>query len=271
MLGAIIGDIVGSRFEFHNHKDTDFDFFAPMDHFTDDTVMTVAIADALMAKDDPRPLATRFVAYMQKWGRKYPHASYGGRFRKWIWQENPQPYNSWGNGSAMRVSPAGWVCESLRETTALAELTAIVTHNHPEGLIGAKAIADSMFLARAGATKDDIREYVRAKYGPISEGYRLDFTLDEIRPAYEFDVSCQGSCPQAIEAFLESDSFENAIRLAVSIGGDSDTIAAMTGAIAEAHYGIPKELEEQAMAYLPQEMADVVNRFRNLKAVGEKQ
>ncbi len=271
MIGAIIGDIAGSRFEFHNNKSTEFDLLVPLDRFTDDTVMTVAIADAIITEEDRRPLATKFVAYMQAYGRQFPGRGYGGRFGKWIYANDPHPYNSWGNGSAMRVAAAGWVCETLRETTALAELTAVVTHNHPEGLIGAKAIAGCIFLARTGASKEAIREYVRTAFGTVSPRYKLDFTLDEIRPSYTFNVSCQGSCPEAIEAFLESDSFEHAIRLAISIGGDSDTIAAMTGAIAEAFYGVPKEIEEAAMAFLDPALRDVVERFRGLKKVGVKQ
>ncbi len=245
MIGAIIGDIAGSRFEWNNHKSTDFALFAYPDRPTDDSVMTLAVAQAILETDkDYNLLPAAFAHSMQLLGRRYPRAGYGGRFFQWIYLEKPRPYNSYGNGSAMRVSPCGFAAESLEDAIALAQLSAAVTHNHPEGIRGAEAVAASIWLLRQGCSKGELRQFVRAHY------YKLDFTLDEIRPVYTFDVSCQGSVPQAIQAFLESEDFEDAVRKAISIGGDSDTIAAIAGSLAEACYGVPGELREQAEAYL---------------------
>ena len=236
MLGAIIGDICGSVYEFHNQG------CFP----TDDSVMTVAVARALMDSwgDSDSVIRQTLVDAMHYYGHLFPRAGYGGRFFYWLANSDRRPYNSWGNGSGMRVSPAGWMYDTLEETLHAAKLTAEVTHNHPEGIKGAQAIAAAMFLARKGKSKEEIRQFVEANF------YALDFTLDEIRPHYGFDESCQGSCPQAIEAFLEGDSFEDVIRKAISIGGDSDTIAAMAGAIAETYYGIPEELKRKASEVL---------------------
>ncbi|MCQ2567750.1 MAG: ADP-ribosylglycohydrolase family protein [Mogibacterium sp.] len=244
MLGAIIGDVCGSVYEGRRRNEKDInriELFHKDCHPTDDSIMTVAVGKALMdsagkSDDQIRELVIRSMHY---YGSLFPDSGYGGRFRQWLEFAEVNPYNSWGNGSAMRVSAAGWLYDTMEETMHVAELTADVTHNHPEGVKGAKAIATCIWLARKGASKEEIREYVNTHF------YRLDFTIDEIRPFYGFDVSCQGSCPQAIEAFLESTDFENAIRLAISIGGDSDTIAAMTGSIAEAYYGIPKEIKKK--------------------------
>ena len=247
MLGALIGDICGSVYEWDNCKNIEqIELFKDGCYPTDDSVMTVAVARALMDASgrSDRTTHTLLVDSMQYFGHLFPDAGYGGTFYHWLKDNHREAYNSWGNGSAMRVAAAGWLYDSLEETLKYARITAEVTHNHPEGIKGAEAIAACIFLARTGHSKEEIRDYVEKNF------YKLNFTLDEIRPYYEFDVSCQGSCPQAIEAFLESNSFEDAIKLAISIGGDSDTIAAMTGAIAEAFYGIPKEIEEKAIGTL---------------------
>lgn len=255
MLGAIIGDIVGSRFEWHNIKTKDFDFITGDSFKTDDTVMTVAIAKAIMeSKDDYSDLGEKAINNMQKLGRLYPGYGYGGHFVEWIYSENPQPYNSWGNGSAMRVSPCGFVAESLEEAEMLAEKVTKVTHNHEEGIKGAVATAKAIFLAREGKSIKEIREY-------LSDYYKVDFTLDDIRDEYTFDVSCMGTLPVALASFYESTGFEDAIRNAISIGGDSDTIAAITGAIAEAYYGIPDAIKDQAISLLDELMLDIYAQF----------
>ena len=251
MLGAIVGDIIGSPYEFCNVKRTDFKLFTGRTTFTDDTVMT--LANALWLTKDPDRTPESLVRCMRELGLKYNYAGYGGSFLYWLHlpEEKAKPYNSWGNGAGMRVSPVGMVASSLDECLALARISAEVTHNHPEGIKGAQAIATSVFLARtsdnvfATGTKAKIKAYVERTFG-----YDLDFTLDEIRPTYDFDVSCQGSCPQAIRAYLEARDFEEAIRLAISIGGDSDTIACMTGAIAGAKGDIPEEMAKDCYIIL---------------------
>ena len=247
MLGAMIGDICGSVYEFNNERRMEkLELFKKGCFPTDDSVMTVAVARALMDSwgDSDEVIRQTLVNAMHYYGHLFPRAGYGGRFYNWLGQYDRRPYNSWGNGSAMRVSPAGWMYDTLEETLHAAKLTAEVTHNHPEGIKGAQAIAAAMFLARTGHSKEEIRRFVEENY------YKLDFTLDGIRPDYEFVESCQGSCPQAIEAFLEGDSFGDVIRKAISIGGDSDTIAAMAGAIAEAYFGIPDEMVDKAVEVL---------------------
>ena len=227
MLGAVIGDIAGSRFEFDNYRHTDFDIFSPDSDFTDDTICTVAIADwVLQGCND------NLASILQDWCRAYPcpKGAYGGRFSQWIEWKDPEPYNSWGNGSAMRVSAVGWAFATLEETLHFAEQSAIVTHNHPEGIKGAQAVAAAIFWARTGIGKAQIKENITRQFG-----YDLSQSCDQIRPHYHFNESCQETVPQAITAFLESDDFEHAIRLAVSLGGDSDTLAAITGSIAEAY------------------------------------
>ena len=249
MIGAIAGDIAGSRFEWRNRKSKKFTLMKGRNesrhpcYFTDDTVMTLAKAlmDWRVNGGDLRILA---VQRMQEFGRLYPRAGYGGAFRRWLNSENPQPYNSWGNGAAMRVSACGWVGGTLDEVKDMSRAVTEVTHNHPEGIKGAEATAVATFLARTGKPMDEIRAVVVRDYYPI------DFTLDEIRPTYEFDVSCQGSVPQALEAFFESTSFEDAIRNAISIGGDSDTIGAICGAVAGAYYGVPNEIRYKAESFL---------------------
>lgn len=246
MLGAIIGDVVGSLYEFSSDKTKDFPLFDPGCRPTDDSIMTVAVGLACLDTDcsDEESFKSAVIDRMHELGWKYPNAGYGGNFYSWIMHGFTQPYNSYGNGSAMRVSPVAWVAKTLEEAETLAKWNAEVTHNHPEGIKGAQAIAAAIFLARDGKSKDEIRGYIEEKY------YNLDFTIDEIRPSYSFDVTCQGSVPQAIECFLESEDFEDAIRNAVSLGGDGDTQAAIAGSIAEAFYGIPEELSEKVMKYL---------------------
>ena len=257
MIGAIIGDIVGSRFEWHNIKTKAFDFFTSRCRPTDDSVMTLAVAQAILnSGGDLDALEREAVSCMQALGRRYPRAGYGGRFHRWLSMEYPRPYNSYGNGSAMRVSPCGFAAKTLDEAVAMADAVTAVTHNHPEGMKGAEATAAAIFLARSGKTKEEIRAHIEQHY------YRLDFTLDEIRPTYTFDVSCQGSVPQALEAFFESVSFEDAIRNAISIGGDSDTIAAITGGIAEAFYGVPEEIFDRALTFLDDIQMEILIAFR---------
>lgn len=262
MIGAIIGDIIGSRFEFKNNRSKSFDLFSGCWRrctFTDDTVMTIAVGKALSKYKEVKDLK-RFkktlVRTMRRVGTRYPFCGYGQRFSFWLFSICPlPPYNSFGNGSAMRVSPVAWYTNSLEETEALAKATAEVTHNHPEGVKGAQAIASAIYLARTGKTKEEIRQYITENY------YAIDFTLDEIRPTYRFNETCQGSCPQALQAFFESTDFEDAIRNAISIGGDSDTIAAMTGAIAEAYYGIPEDIKEKALSYLDHYLSTELNKI----------
>ena len=259
MIGAILGDIVGSIYEFDNIKTKDFELFGRDCIFTDDTIMTVAVADALMRFEDVtdenvEEFKKVLIKRMHYWGNKYPDASYGGRFIFWVLMRRTEPYNSLGNGSAMRVSPVGWYAKSVERARMLAKATAEVTHNHPEGIKGAVATAEVIFLARNGmdipCIKIEMERY-----------YSLNFTLDEIRPTYDFDATCQGTVPQAIQAFLEAEDFEDAIRNAISVGGDSDTLAAITGSVAEAYFGIPEDLKETALSYLDDEILDVVERF----------
>lgn len=254
MLGAICGDVVGSVYEWHNikYKPDKEHLVQPNARFTDDSVMTCAVAEGLRmglsllpeswmeVPDAEETLLSSIRDALQRYGRKYPYAGYGGSFRRWLQSEEPQPYNSWGNGSAMRVSFAGWAANSLAEAEKLGEISAKITHNHPEGLKGAKVVAGCIFLLRNGFGKDDIRTYAK-------QFYDLDFTLDDIRPDYHFDVSCAGSVPQAIKAFLEGDSFTDVIANAISIGGDSDTIAAIAGSIAEFIYPIPQGLRGRVL------------------------
>lgn len=256
MLGAIIGDIVGSRFEWNNIKTKDFEFLADNCFFTDDSVMTIAVADALMkTRGNPDALSEQAIKSMQKIGRPYPDCGYGGNFYYWIYTDNPQPYNSFGNGSAMRVSACGFVAKSLEEAKALSESVTKVSHNHPEGIKGAEATAVAIYLARTGSSIEQIEQYINDNY------YPMDFTLDGIRDTYEFNEICQDTVPQALKAFFESTGFEDAIRNAISIGGDSDTLAAITGGVAEAYYGIPDSIREKALIYLDERLREVVERF----------
>ena len=254
MLGALVGDIIGSVYEFHNTKSMDFELFPSGSIFTDDSVMTLAVAKWL-TEDEAHTL--HYLIYcMQELGQRYSAAGYGGRFMKWLFMDNPQPYNSWGNGAGMRVSPVGLYAKTLDEALALAAITASVSHNHPEGVKGAQAIATSVFLCKEGKSKQEIKEYVEQTFG-----YDLNRTIAEIRPIYWFDVSCQGSVPEAIIAFLEGNSFEEVIRLAVSLGGDSDTIACMAGAIAACMYPIPDEIVERCDSLLTDDLREIKDRF----------
>ncbi len=251
MLGAIIGDIVGSRFEHAGIKSKEFDLFNRQSVFTDDTVHTIAVADSLLHK---APYKEKFREYFQL----YPNAGYGGRFRRWARSPRPVPYGSYGNGSAMRVSPIGWLYNTLEEVLEEALHSAEVTHNHPEGIRGAQATAAAVYYARQNADKEAIKNYIEENFG-----YNLSSTLDDIRPAYSYDVSCQGSVPQAMIAFLESTDFEDAIRNAVSLGGDSDTQACIAGSIAEAYYGeIPEGLAKEALSRLDERLLGIYNSFQ---------
>ena len=257
MVGAILGDVVGSRFEFDNHESKDFELFDKECIFTDDSVMTLAIAKAFMQYEKGMESASfkeDLVRVMHEVGCKYPLCGYGGRFLMWMLYNHKEPYNSYGNGSAMRVSPVAWVASSLSECEELAKVTAEVTHNHPEGIKGAVCVAGLIYLAREKATKEQMEKYAKRFYD-------LDFTLDEIRPSYEFFEICQKSVPQAVKAFLESTSFEDTIRNAISIGGDSDTIAAMAGSIAEAYYGIEEDMKETALSYLDDYLIEIAEEF----------
>lgn len=252
MLGAIIGDIVGSIYEWNNHRSKEFELFGEMCDFTDDTVMTLAIAEGLMAGGT----ISDYSSAMQRLGRAYPGRGYGVRFLEWINMPCPRPYNSFGNGSAMRAAPAAWAFDTLEEAEEAARLTALPTHNHPEGIKGAQATAAAIFLARKGCSKQEIRDYIEKKYG-----YNLHRTMDEIRPVYLFNETCQETVPEAIIAFLESTDFEDAIRCGVSLGGDTDTLTAITGSIAEAAYGIPEDIRKTAHSFLPPELKDICIRF----------
>jgi ADP-ribosylglycohydrolase len=286
IIGAVAGDIIGSVYEWHNIKTVDFDLFRHKSRFTDDSVLTLATMDAILNQKN-------YTEIYQQFCRNYPHRGYGGRFRSWIHSENPEPYNSFGNGSAMRVSPVGWYGNSIEEVMTEAKKSAEVTHNHPEGIKGAQAVAAAIFLARNGKSKEEIRSYIIDTFGKSNGGnsrlklqndgtirvknghddtdpedqdefldYRLQRKIDEIRPYYTFDVTCEGSVPAALLCFLESKDFETAIRLAISIGGDSDTIACITGGIAEAYYQkIPDNIIKNVLEILPQELVKVIEDF----------
>lgn len=262
MLGAIIGDIVGSRFEFvkPDFKSKDFEFYHHKCRPTDDSIMTLAVANAILScgdYGDYSKLAYQTVLYMRDMGRRYPKAGYGGRFRDWLKEKEPKPYGSFGNGAAMRVSPCAHAASSMEEAIGLSKTVTEVTHNHKEGIKGAEAVTVAIYMALHGSSKDEIRAMIENE----KRYYELDFTLDEVRPLYKFDVTCQGTVPQAIVAFLEATDFEDAIRNAISIGGDSDTLAAITGSIAEAYYGIPANIRHQAFKYLNRMQIDIIDRF----------
>lgn len=250
MIGAIIGDVIGSRFEKNNHKSKEFDLFHKESRFTDDTVLTVAIADCILNHKD-------YEKTVKQYGRSYPFAGYGGTFKKWLAGLIRGPYQSWGNGSAMRVSPIGFAFPDEKTVLEEARKSAEITHDHEEGIKGAQAIAMSVHLARTGKSKPKIKTYVETKFG-----YDLNRTIDKIRTNYTFDVSCQGSVPESIIAFLESEDFEDAIRTAISIGGDSDTIASMTGSIAQAYYkSIPEEIIRKTRQLLPEPFNRIIDQF----------
>ncbi|MCR4604451.1 MAG: ADP-ribosylglycohydrolase family protein [Eubacterium sp.] len=260
MYGAILGDMVGAPYEFdRGDKTKDFEMFNDRVRFTDDSVMTIAVADALMriSKDaDDDTVKSAVVESMQRWGRAYPDAGYGARFIHWLWDENPEPYNSWGNGSAMRVSSVGWLYDSLDETRKMARLTAEVSHNHPEGIKGAEATASVIYLAGTGSTKNEIKEYVIREFG-----YDLSRTCDEIRLGYHHVESCQETVPEAITAFLEGNDFEDVIRTAVSLGGDCDTLTCIAGGMAEAFYGMPEGMKAECVKRLTEDMKSVLEEF----------
>ncbi len=256
MIGAIIGDISGSRFEHKNHRAKEFTLFDRKCFPTDDSIMSLAIARAIMeCEGNYEDLSQKAVDAMQELGRAYKNAGYGGSFYEWIWEEDPQPYNSWGNGSAMRVGPCGFAADSIEQVKELSAAVTKVSHNHPEGLKGAETVAVAVYLAKTGESKDAIRKHIEENY------YEIGFTIDGIRKTYKFDVSCQGSVPVALEAFFESTDFEDAIRIAISVGGDSDTIAAMAGAVAEAYYGIPEGILDEAIDFLDARQMEILYYF----------
>ena len=256
MLGALAGDIIGSVFEHHPVKTTDFELFGSGSTFTDDTVLTVAVAHAILDDID-------YAVALKSYARRYPDAGYGMSFFRWMLSADSRPYNSWGNGSAMRVGPVGFAFDSVKEVLRQAKATAAVTHNHPEGIKGAQATALAVCLGRTGAGKIQIRREIERRFE-----YDLHRRIDEIRPAYRFDISCQGTVPEAIIAFLESEDYEDAVRIGVSLGGDSDTIACITGAVAQAHYGeLPETIRRETRRRLPAPFLEIVERFNRRYAI----
>lgn len=259
MIGAIIGDIVGSRFEFDNYRAKDFEFLTHKCFFTDDSVMSLAVCEALMhCKPDYSDLNNETIESMRRIGRSYPHCGYGGSFHRWMYSNNPQPYNSYGNGAAMRVSGCGYAANSIAEAVALSKAVTEITHNHPEELKGAEATTIAVYMARTGSSLMAIRDCIVKNYYPIN------FTLDSIRDTYQFNETCQDTVPQALEAFFESTSFDDAIRNAISIGGDSDTLAAITGAVAEAYYGVPNNIRKHALKFLDDRLLKILLEFENM-------
>lgn len=253
IIGAICGDIIGSTREWNPIKTKDFRLYTQGSTFTDDTILTLAIAQWLCENKDSQEV---LVKNLKKFGNDYPNGGYGGSFFNWLGEESPEPYGSWANGSAMRVSPCAWVANSLEESQDLAYKSAIVTHNHPEGIKGALATCDAIYLAKIGADKDEIRNHIEVRYE-----YDLDYSLDEIRPYYSFDVSCAGSVPESIICFLEAEDFEDAIRNAVSLGGDADTQSAIAGSIASAYYDVPEDIAGEAIKRLDSNLLDVFMNF----------
>ena len=250
MIGAIAGDIIGSVYERYPIKTKDFPLFNPHGRFTDDTVLTAAIARAILKGDD-------YENSVREVGREYPDCGYGGSFFQWLFSESPLPYNSWGNGAAMRVSPVGFAYNSKEQVLTEAKKTAVFTHNHPDGIKGAQAAALAVFVARSSRDKAQVKSEIGEEFG-----YDLDRTLDDIRPGYRFDISCQGTVPEAIIAFLESTSYEDAVRNAVSLGGDSDTLACITGGIAHAFYGdVPDFIVSKVRELLPEDLWGITERF----------
>jgi ADP-ribosylglycohydrolase len=250
MLGAITGDIVGSVYEFNNIKTTEFEFFQPECFFTDDTVLTVSLADVILNKRD-------YATTMREYYRRYPNAGYGMMFMKWAGDRNTPAYQSWGNGAAMRISPVGYAFDTLYDVLNMAEKFTLPTHGHPEGIKGAQATAAAIFLARKGHSKAQIKTFIMSQFG-----YDLNQTCDEIRQTYIFTESCQETVPQAFVAFLESSDFEHAIRLAISLGGDSDTLACITGGIAQAFYGgVPDFIAKQSLSYLDVNLREITEQF----------
>ena len=260
MYGAILGDIIGSPFEFdRGDKTKNFDLFSKGCGFTDDSVMTIAVGEALLAvgrKAAVKEIEEAVASNMQDWGSRYPYAGYGAKFSRWLREYRPKPYGSYGNGSAMRVSAAGWLYDSMERTREVARATANVTHNHPEGIKGAEATASAIYMARNGFSKEKIKEYIEREFH-----YNLDRTLDEIRPGYHMDETCQRTVPEAIIAFLESKDFEDAVRNAVSLGGDTDTLGAITGSIAEAYYDMSAILRAECRSRVSEDILNVMQLF----------
>ena len=255
IIGAIAGDIIGSIYEFHPIKTKEFPLFHKRSTFTDDTIMTLAVAKWLLNDKDSKE---ELVKQLQYFGNEYPHGGYGRMFKNWLQTENPEPYGSWGNGSAMRVSPVAWVGETLEEVQKLAKLSSIVTHDHPEGVKGALATADAIYLARLGSSKEEIKAHVELRYG-----YDLDRTVDEIRPHYKFDVSCQGCVGESIICFLDAEDYEDTIRNCISLGGDADTMAAIAGGIASAFWEVPNSIHAEAIDRLDDDLFAVLKEFEN--------
>ncbi|MFC2004853.1 ADP-ribosylglycohydrolase family protein [Chloroflexota bacterium] len=250
MIGAIAGDFIGSAYEFNSIKSTEFPLFSANSTCTDDSILTIAVADCLLNRKEYAPT-------LKEYGRNYPYGGYGEMFLSWLASDNYEPYNSYGNGSAMRVSPIGFAFNSLEQTLTEAKRSAEVTHNHPEGIKGAQAVASAIYLARNGKSKGDIQKYVEGTFN-----YDLHQKLDEIRPDYDFDETCQGSVPQSIIAFLESENYEDAVRKAVSLGGDADTMACIAGGIAEAFYGdVPKHIISVIRDVLDADLIDIIDSF----------
>ena len=250
MMGAIVGDIVGSVYEWHNIKTKKFELFSPKCFFTDDSVLTIALADSILT-------GTPYVENLKIYAKRYPNAGYGGGFRHWVQSASSAPYNSYGNGAAMRIGPVGFAYDDLDTVLAKAEEFTAVTHNHPEGIKGGQATAAAIFLARTGKSKDEIRDFIESRFG-----YDLSRHVDEIRPTYEFNETCQETVPQAIRAFLDSTDFEDAIRTGISLGGDSDTLACITGGIAQAFYGgVPQLIQEKVYAILEAPLGKITREF----------
>ena len=259
MYGALLGDMIGAPYEFdRGNKSKEFPLFCENSRFTDDSVMTIAVAEALLDSRflDDDSIRAALIKSMRKWGKKYSDAGYGRKFLCWLREKDPKPYGSCGNGSAMRVSAAGWLFDTLEETREKARLTAEVTHDHPEGIKGAEAVSGAIFLARTGRSKEEIRDYIVQEFG-----YDLSRTCDQIRPSYYHNESCQKTVPEAITAFLEGADFEDVIRTAVSLGGDCDTLTCIAGSIAEAFYGVPAILKAECKRRLPEDMAYILGRF----------
>ena len=260
MYGAILGDIIGSPYEFDmGNNSKKFPLFSNKSTFTDDSVMTVAVANAFldaMPNADIEWIRYRLISSMKQYGKLFPYAGYGGMFRRWLQRDDPQPYGSFGNGSAMRVSGVAWLYNDLQIVRSMARLSAEVSHNHPEGIKGAEATASAIFMARTGSSKAEIKAYIENEFG-----YNLNRTCDDIRPGYHHVESCQETVPEAITAFLEGESFEDVIRTAVSLGGDCDTLTCIAGGIAEGFYGVPEDLKQECRNRLPKELLDVLKKF----------
>ena len=264
MIGAILGDMIGSVYEFdRGNKTKEFPLFVRKSQFTDDSVMTIAVAEGLMEAGnhpDPEIIHETVIRSMKKWGRAYPDAGYGAAFIHWLFTDYTGPYNSWGNGSAMRTSSAGWLYDTMEETRAAAKAAAEVTHNHPEGIKGAESVSAAIFLARTGHSKEEIKDYIVREFG-----YDLSRTCDEIRPGYHHVESCQETVPEAITAFLEGTDFEDVIRTAVSLGGDCDTLTCIAGSMAEAYYGVPEDLVIECEKRITPEMKAVLDQFTAMR------